>query len=65
MQEKRENSGLANIYLFNRNTWVKCEICSSLAIKILEPHCWRQSSVFIVNFKYICIMSMSYARLLK
>ena len=43
----------AGIYLLkvnDRNTRIKCEICSKLTIKILER---RRSSIFIVNFEHI------------
>ena len=37
----------------NRNTRLKCEICSKLTIKTPERRQWRSSGVFIVNFEHI------------
>ena len=43
-------SALAN----NRNTRIRCEICSKLTIKTPERlRQWRRSDVFIVNFEHI------------
>ena len=45
-----------DIYLFkvnNRNTRVRCEICSKLIIKIKEQRQWRPSSVFVIRFEHI------------
>ena len=42
----------AGIYLLkvnNRNTRIKCEICSKLTIKTLERRHWRFCGVLIVN----------------
>ena len=44
----------ANIYLFkvnNRNTKIRCEICSKLTIKTSEQRYWCCSGVFI-NFEH-------------
>ena len=44
------------IYMFkvnNRNTKIRCEICSKLTIKIPKRRHWRRSVVFIVNFKKV------------
>ena len=44
------------IYLFkvnNRNTRVRCEICSKLIIKTKEQRQWRPSSVFAISFEHI------------
>ena len=35
----------------NKNTGVRCEICSKLTIKTPERRYWRHSGVFIVNFE--------------
>ena len=46
----------AGIYLLkvnNRNTRIRCEICSKLTIKTPERRHWRSSGVFIVNFEHI------------
>ena len=46
----------AGIYLFkvnNRNTKLRCEICSKVTIKTLERHHCHRSGVFIVNFEHI------------
>ena len=37
----------------NRNTRVRCEICSKLTINTPERRQWRRSGVFIVNFEHI------------
>ena len=37
----------------NRNTSLRCEICSKLTIKIPERRQWRRSGIFIVNFEHI------------
>ena len=46
----------AGNYLFkvnNRNTRIRCEICSKLTIKTPERRIWHRSSAFIVNFEHI------------
>ena len=46
----------AGIYVLkfkNRDTRIRCEICSKLTIKSPERRHWRYSGVFIVNFKHI------------
>ena len=46
----------AGIYLLkvnNRNTRIRCETCSKLAIKTPEGRQRRCSSVFVVNFEHI------------
>ena len=43
----------ANIYLFNRNTRKRYEICSELTIKTPERRQWRRSGDFVVNFEHI------------
>ena len=46
----------ANIYLpkvKNRNTRIRCEICSKITIKTPEQRQWRRSGVFMVNFEHI------------
>ena len=51
----------AVIYLLkvnNRNTRVRCEICSKLTIKIPERRQWRRSDVFIVNFEHISHLNL-------
>ena len=43
------------IYLLkvnNRNTRIRCEICSKLTIKIPKRRQWRRSGIFIVNFEH-------------
>ena len=43
-------------YMFkvnNRNTRIRCEVCSKLTIKIPERPHWRLSGIFIVNFEHI------------
>ena len=42
----------------NRNTGIRCEICSKLAIKTLERRQWRHSGVFIVNFEHISYLAL-------
>ena len=37
----------------NRNTRIRCEICSELTIKTPERRQWRRPGVFIVNFEHI------------
>ena len=37
----------------NRNTWIRCEICSKLTINTPERCQCRRSGVFIVNFEHI------------
>ena len=37
----------------NKNTRIRCEICSKLTIKTPQRHHWRRSGVFIVNFEHI------------
>ena len=37
----------------NRNTRVRCEICSKLTMKTPERCQWRRPGAFIVNFEYI------------
>ena len=37
----------------NRNTRIRCEICSKLTIKTPERRHWCRSSVFNVNFEHI------------
>ena len=46
----------AGDYMFqvnNRNTRIKCKICSKLTIKTPERRQWRHSSVFIVNLEHV------------
>ena len=46
----------ADNYMFkvnNRDTETRCEICSKLTMKTLEPPHLRRSDVFIVNFEHI------------
>ena len=46
----------AGIYLLkvnNRNTRLRCEICSEFTIKIPERYQWHRSGIFIVNFEHI------------
>ena len=46
----------AGIYLLkvsNKNTRIKCEICSKLTIKTPERPHWGRSDVFIANFEHI------------
>ena len=48
----------AGIYLLkvnNKNTRTRCETCSKLTIKILEPCHWCRSSFFIVNFEHVIV----------
>ena len=50
------NSNSAGIYLLkvnNRNTRIRCEICSKLTIKIPERRQWDRSGIFIVHFEHI------------
>ena len=50
------SSNPAGNYMFkadNRNTTIRCEICSKLTIKIPEQCHWRRSGIFIVNFEHI------------
>ena len=45
-----------NNYMFkvnNRNTRIRCKICSKLTIKTPKRRHWRLSGVFIINFKHI------------
>ena len=37
----------------NKNTSIKCEICSTLTIKTQKRCQWRHSSIFNVNFEHI------------
>ena len=37
----------------NRNTRIKCEICSKLTIKTPERRQWRRYGVIIINFEHI------------
>ena len=37
----------------NKNTRIRCEICSTLTIKTQKRCQWRHSSIFIVNFEHI------------
>ena len=53
----------ANTYLFkfnNRNTKMRCEICSKLTIKKSERRQWSRSGVFIVNFEDILHLILHY-----
>ena len=46
----------AGIYLLkvnNRNTRMRCEICSELTIKTPERRHWRRSDIVIVNSGHI------------
>ena len=46
----------AGIYLLkvnNRNTGIRCEICSKLTVKIPERRHWRRSGIFIINFDHV------------
>ena len=43
----------AIIYLFNKNTKKKCEICSELTIKTPKRRQRRRFGVFIVKFEHI------------
>ena len=50
------DSFLVGIYLVkvnNRNTTIRCEICSKLPVKTPERRHWRHSGAFIVNFEHI------------
>ena len=42
----------------NRNTKIRCEICSKLTIKTRERRYWRRSGVFIVNFEHISYLNI-------
>ena len=44
----------------NRNTRLRCEICSNLTIKSPERHQWRFSGVFIVNFEHISHLALAF-----
>ena len=44
----------------NRNTRLRCEICSKLTIKSPERHQWRCSGVFIVNFERISHLALAF-----
>ena len=51
---------LAGNYMFktnDRNTRIRCEICSKLTIQIPEQCQWRYSGIFIVNFEHISTCS--------
>ena len=53
----------AGIYLLkvsNRNTRIKCEICSKLTIKTPERPHWHRSDVFIANFEHVSHCSSVY-----
>ena len=55
-QKKLFNSNPAGIYVLkvnNKNTRIRCEICSKLTIKINERCQWRCSGVFFVNFEHV------------
>ena len=39
--------------VYNRNTKIRCEICSKLTVKTQKRRQWRRPGVFIVNFEYI------------
>ena len=39
--------------VYNRNTRIRCEICSKLTIKTPERRYWRRSGIFTVNFEHI------------
>ena len=43
----------------NRNFRKKLEVCSVLAVKILERPHWRRSGVFVANFEHIPCASVS------
>ena len=46
-------------YMFkvnNRNTRIRCEICSKLTIMIPERRQWRRSGIFILNFEHISLL---------
>ena len=46
----------ASNYMFkvsNRNTRIRCEICSKLIRKIPERRQWRRSGIFFINFEHI------------
>ena len=50
---KKNPNNPVDIYLLkgnNRNTRVRCEICSKLTIKTPERRHWCRFGVFIVNF---------------
>ena len=40
------------IFINNRNTITRCEICSKLTIKTPEGRQWRRPGVFIVNSEH-------------
>ena len=46
-------TGIYLLKVNNRNTRIRCEICSKLTIKIPEGRQWCCSGVFIVNFEHI------------
>ena len=55
IQIRNSNGVPVGIYLLkvnNRNTRIRCEICSKLTIKTPERRQWRRSGVFIVNFEH-------------
>ena len=60
MHSKQNNinstSNPAGNYMFkvkNRNTRIRCEICSKLTIKTPERRQWCRFGVFTVNFEHI------------
>ena len=50
---KLNPTGIYLLKVNNRNTRVRCGICSELIIKTPERRHWRHSGVFVVNFEYI------------
>ena len=43
----------------NKNTRIRCEICSKLTTKTPERCQWGRSGVFIVNFEHISQLAVS------
>ena len=42
----------------NRNTRIRCEICSKLTLKIPEQCQWRRPGIFLVNFEHISHLAL-------
>ena len=51
LKQRNTPPGIYLLKINNRNTRIRCEICSKLTIKIPERRQWRRSGVFIINFK--------------
>ena len=49
----RNPVGICRLKVNNRNTRLRCEICSKLTIMTPERRHWRRSGVFIVNFEHV------------